>query len=214
MPWSELIELVSGAKCVCSPPLREDSADLEAIWQGITNGTFTIVSSDHAPTKYDHPNGKKVGLDGTGPQGKFRCIPNGLPGLETRLPLLFSGGVVSGRITPQKFVEITASNPAKLYGLSRKGTIAPGFDADMVVWHPQERFEPFTLGNDRLHHSIDYTPFEGMVFTNWPRHTLLKGKVVFSEGGILGDKGFGKFQRRTSSLLAKPRDVWLSEWRP
>lgn len=184
------------------------------MWQGIKNGTFTIVSSDHAPTQYDHPNGKKLGLHGHEPHGKFRCIPNGLPGLETRVPLLFSGGVVSGRITPQKFVEMTSSNPAKLYGLKNKGTIAPGFDADIVIWYPQEKFEPFNLENKKLHHSIDYTPFEGMEFKNWPRHTLIRGKVVFSEGKILGHKGFGRFQRRTSSLLARPRDIWLSEWRP
>jgi dihydropyrimidinase len=198
---------------VCSPPLREDPADQAAIWQGVKNGTFTIISSDHAPSKYNHQQGKLRGLaHGSEPDGRFWHIPNGLPGVETRLPLLFSGGVVTGRITPQRFVELTATNPAKLYGLRNKGTIAPGFDADITIWHRQETFEPFTLTNDKLHHAIDYTPFEGVEFKNWPRYTLVRGRVVFSEGKIIGAKGYGRFVKRESSLLPVLRDARHSEW--
>jgi dihydropyrimidinase len=199
---------------VCSPPLREDPADQAAIWQGVKNGTFTILSSDHAPSKYNHPQGKLRGL-AHGPErdGRFRHIPNGLPGVETRLPLLFSGGVVTGRITPQRFVELTATNPAKLYGFRNKGIIAPGYDADIVIWHRQETFEPFILTNEKLHHAIDYTPFDGFEFRNWPRYTLVRGKVVFSEGKIIGDMGYGRFVKRQSSLLPVLRDGRQSEWR-
>ncbi|KKA23000.1 Dihydropyrimidinase [Rasamsonia emersonii CBS 393.64] len=124
-------EIFEGAKCVCSPPLREDPMELEEMWKGLSNGTFTTFSSDHAPSKFDHPQGKKAGLvDGT---MSFKKIPNGLPGVETRMATLFCGGVLTGRISIQRFVELTSSNPAKLYGLGdRKGTIAPGYDADFA----------------------------------------------------------------------------------
>jgi dihydropyrimidinase len=205
----------AGAKCVCSPPIREDKADQDAIWAGIKNGTFNVVSSDHAPCKYNHPNGKQRGLQhGNLPYGKFRFIPNGLPGVETRVPLLFSGGVLSGRISPQKFVEVTSTNPAKLYGLKKKGSIAPGFDADLVIWYSQTKFQPFKLTNEMLHHAIDYTPFEGIEFKNWPRYTIIRGKVVFSHGEVVGEMGYGQFIQREKSLLPGPRNVWLSEWRP
>ncbi|OQU99766.1 hypothetical protein CLAIMM_05353 [Cladophialophora immunda] len=204
-----------GAKCVCSPPIREEPADQDAIWTGIKNGTFTTLSSDHAPIKFDHPQGKLRGLaHGGGEQGKFQYIPNGLPGVETRVPLLWSGGVLTGRITPQKFVEVTATNPAKLYGLTNKGTIGPGFDADLTIWYPQDKFKPFKLTNDMLHHAIDYTPFEGIEFKNWPRYTLVRGTVVFKEGEVVGKLGYGKYQRRTKSTLSGPRNEFLSEWRP
>lgn len=208
---------ILGAKCVCSPPLREGYDDIQAIWNGIKNGTFTTLASDHAATCYNHSNGKMKALthsDNHHPHGHFKDIPNGLPGLETRLPILFSEGVVTGRISPQKFVEITSTNPAKLYGLHTKGTIAPGFDADLTIWHPQEGFKPFKLQNKMLHHNIDYTPFEGMEFKNWPRFTVLRGKVVYREGEIIGKPGEGVFVKRGRSTLPGPRDVWLSEWRP
>ena len=123
-----------GAKCVCSPPPR-DKSNQDVIWNGIADGLFTVFSSDHAPFRYEAPEGKK-------PDGKevpFRHIPNGIPGLETRLPLLYSEGVLGGRITVNRFVELTATNPAKAYGLHpRKGTIAVGADADLVIWDERE----------------------------------------------------------------------------
>ncbi|KAG0699978.1 hypothetical protein DFH29DRAFT_990580 [Suillus ampliporus] len=194
-----------GAKCVCSPPIREDKSDQDAIWAGIKNGTFNVVSSDHAPSRSPtrEPAVRQIPF-----------IPNGLPGVETRVPLLFSGGVLSGRISPQKFVEVTSTNPAKLYGLKKKGSIAPGFDADLVIWYPQAKFQPFNLTNDMLHHAIDYTPFEGIEFKNWPRYTIIRGKVVFSHGEVVGEMGYGQYIRREKSLLPGPRDVWLTEWRP
>ncbi|KAI3012036.1 hypothetical protein CBS147346_951 [Aspergillus niger] len=213
-------ENFEGAKCVCSPALREDPMDLEAMWAGLANSTFTTVSSDHAPSKFDHPLGKKKGTS------SFTQIPNGLPGLETRLPTMFCGGVLTGRISIQKFVELTSSNPAKLYGLgSTKGTIQPGFDADLTIWYPTPEqaashgtsvMTPFQLSNDMLHHDIDYTPFEGMEFTNWPRYTILRGQTVWNRdaGGITGSKGDGAFLKRGPSTLSKPRNVFVNEFNP
>ncbi|KAG2413077.1 hypothetical protein HFD88_010636 [Aspergillus terreus] len=210
-----------GAKCVCSPALREDPMDLQAMWDGLVNNTFTVVSSDHAPSKFDHPLGKKAGTS------TFTKIPNGLPGLETRMPSLFCDGVLTGRLSIQKFVELTSSNPAKLYGLgSTKGTIAPGFDADLVIFYPTPEqvaangkgraMTPFYLENSMLHHDIDYTPFEGIEFTNWPRYTILRGKVVWNrdQGGVIGRKGDGMFLKRGKSSLSRPRGVFVNEFDP
>ncbi|WYZ39513.1 hypothetical protein EsH8_III_001427 [Colletotrichum jinshuiense] len=218
----------SGAKHICSPPLREDRMDLEAMWTGIVNGTFTTFSSDHAPSKYDHPCGKKAGLGENGLM-RYDKVPNGLPGVETRMPLLFEGGVLSGKVTPQKFVEVTATNPAKLYGLGEtKGAIAAGYDADFVIWYPTAEqaaanagndtttMKPFVLENSMLHHDIDYTPFEGMEFHNWPRYTILRGQVVWDRdnGGMVGQMGYGQFLRRGKSTLSKPRNRWVNEFQP
>ncbi|WP_343592363.1 dihydropyrimidinase [Paracidovorax wautersii] len=160
-----------GARCVCSPPPR-DAGNQQVIWDGLTDGLFTVFSSDHAPFKYDAPEGKKPG----GQEVPFRHIPNGIPGLETRMPLLWSEGVLAGRMTPQRFVELTATGPARAYGLHpRKGSIAVGADADLVVW--DER--PVEIRNERLHHAVDYTPYEGRMLRAWPGITLSRGEVVW-----------------------------------
>ena len=211
-----------GAKCVCSPALREDPMDLQAMWDGLVNGTFTTISSDHAPSKFDHPLGKKQGTS------TFTKIPNGVPGVETRMPTVFCEGVLKGRLTPQKYVELMCSNPAKLYGLGdRKGTIAPGYDADFVIWYPtpeqamahgesNSTMTSFKLSNDMLHHDIDYTPFEGIEYANWPRYTILRGQVVWNrdQGGILANKKTGQYLRRGASTLSKPREVFVNEFNP
>jgi dihydropyrimidinase len=172
--------------------------------------------------RFHHAKGKKAGLVKGLPS--FTKIPNGLPGLETRQPLLFAG-VLDGRLTITKFVELTSSNPAKLYGMgSTKGSIAPGYDADLVIWYPTDQqctdaercMKPFTLGNEMLHHDIDYSPFEGYVFKNWPRYTILRGKVVWDRDGdgVLGSMGYGRFLKRGISTLSSPRNVWLNGFRP
>jgi dihydropyrimidinase len=174
-----------GAKCVCSPPPR-DKANQQVIWDGLNDGLFTVFSSDHAPFRFDDPEGKKPG----GQEVGFRHIPNGIPGLETRMALLWSEGVMAGRITPQKFVELTATNPARAYGLHpRKGSIAVGGDADLVIWEERE----FVLGNARLHHDVDYTPYEGMRLSAWPAMTLARGEVVWDGAAFTGRAGHGRF---------------------
>lgn len=191
----------SGAKHVCSPPLRHDPKDLESMWRGIANGTFTTFSSDHAPSKYDHPGGKKLGLVKINGTASYRNIPNGLPGVETRLPLLFShaGPGPDAKLSLPRFVELTSSNPAKLYGLDGvKGSIAPGYDADLVIWYPGTERGATVVSQDILHHGVDYTPFEGMHVTNWPRYTILRGKVAWDRdhGGLVGARQDGAFIKR------------------
>lgn len=191
----------SGAKYVCSPPLRHNPEDLESLWQSIANGTFTTFSSDHAPSKYDHPGGKRLGLvDGI---PRFTKIPNGLPGVETRVSLLFSKTPAclppqQAKLSLPRFVQLTASNPAKLYGLGgRKGSIAPGYDADLIVWHPGDT-GAVTISQRMMHHDIDYTPFEGVHVGNWPRYTILRGRVVWDKSkGILGDMKYGQYLKRS-----------------
>ncbi|KAK2798824.1 hypothetical protein FQN50_008685 [Emmonsiellopsis sp. PD_5] len=197
-----------GAKCVCSPPPRE-KGDHDAIWRGLENGTFTILSSDHCSFVYeDDKAGKKSILSHEYPQGRFRYIPNGCPGIETRLPLVLS----AGRLSPQKFVEVTSTNPARLYGLyPRKGAFVPGVsDADMTIWYPS--MEPFPLRNEQLHHNVDYTPYESHTMTQWPRFTILRGKVVYERenGGVIGTKGYGEFVPRGKSSL--PGSQFREDW--
>lgn len=186
-----------GARCVCSPPPR-DKANQEVIWDGLSDGLFTLLSSDHAPFNYDAPEGKKPG----GEEVAFRHIPNGIPGIETRLPLLYSEGVLGGRITLEKFVELTATNPAKAYGLHpRKGTIAIGADADLVIWEERE----FVLRNDDLHHAVDYTPYAGMTLRAWPALTLAAGEVVWDGKAFHPRQGQGRFLACGRPTLRPPR---------
>ena len=177
-----------GAKCVCSPPPR-DKANQQIIWRGLADGTFTVFSSDHAPFSYDDPSGKR-------PDGKdvaFPYIPNGIPGLETRMSLLYTEGVLTGKISINRFVELTATNPAKTYGLHpRKGTIAIGSDADMVIWEEGHK----VLTNATLHHAVDYTPYEGRVLKAWPGCTISRGDVVWDGHEFSGKPGRGMFLKR------------------
>ncbi len=189
-----------GAKCVCSPPPR-DKANQQVIWQALCNGTFQVFSSDHAPFRYSDAHGKQVG----GTEASFRSIPNGVPGIETRLPLLFSEGVQKGRLDIHQFVALTATNPAKLYGLyPRKGTIAIGSDADLVIWNPHQEV---TISNTMLHHDVDYTPYEGMTLHGYPETTLSRGEIVWQRGQQIRAKaGRGQFLPCEASSLARPKD--------
>ena len=175
-----------GAKHICSPPPR-DAASQESVWRGLQDGTFQVFSSDHAPFRFDDPHGKKV----RGETASFVHVPNGIPGVETRMPLLFSEGVVKKRISLRRFVELTSTNPARLYGLlPRKGTIAIGCDADIAIWDPQKQVK---ISNDILHHNVDYTPYEGRVVTGWPETVLSRGEVIIRNGKLLAALGRGAF---------------------
>lgn len=175
-----------GAKCLCSPPPR-DKANQAVIWHGLKSSVFQVFSSDHAPFRFDDPHGKMI----RGAKTPFRYVPNGVPGIETRLPLLFSGGVSEGRLDLPQFVALTATGPARMYGLHpRKGTIAIGSDADLVVWDPDKEW---TIANARLHHNVDYTPYEGMQVKGRPELTLSRGEVVMRGGAMLAKPGRGIF---------------------
>jgi len=187
-----------GAKCICSPPPR-DKANQQVIWDGLVNGVFQIFSSDHAPFRYDDPQGKQV----AGQNASFKYVPNGVPGIETRLPLLFSEGVGQGRLDLNQFVALTATNPAKLYGLyPRKGTIAIGSDADLVIWDP---YQTVTITNSMLHHNVDYTPYEGMKITGYPEVTISRGEIVWQRGELMATAGRGEFLPCGLSSLARPK---------
>ena len=185
---------MSGAKYVCSPPPR-DKESQQAIWEGIKTGVFQTFSSDHCPFRYDDPKGKLTPNSRT----SFRWVPNGIPGVETRLPVFFSEGVSKGRISLQKFVELTSTNHAKIYGLyPRKGSIGIGFDADIVLWDPKLKKE---IRQADLHHGSDYTPWEGFEVTGWPVTTIARGRVVYEQGRIVGAKGAGEVLSRGRSSL-------------
>jgi dihydropyrimidinase len=177
-----------GAKYVCSPPPR-DAASQQAVWNGLASGVFQVVSSDHAAFRFDDARGKKRhGVD-----APFAKLPNGLPGVETRLPLLFSEGVSKGRIDLPTFVALAATNAAKLYGLyPRKGTIAVGSDADLAIWNKDREV---VITNEILHHNCDYTPYEGMPVRGWPEVVISRGEVVVEEGKLLAQPGRGQFLR-------------------
>ncbi|CAG8955479.1 hypothetical protein HYFRA_00010346 [Hymenoscyphus fraxineus] len=190
-----------GAKCVCSPPPRSQ-ADHEGIWAGLEDGTFTVLSSDHCPFLFDDTEiGKKSVISEEYPNGHFKYVPNGCPGVETRLPLALS----ANRLPLQRFVEVSSTNAAKLYGLyPRKGALIPGeSDADITIWYPEGEMGEFELKNEMLHHNVDYTPYEGRAIKQWPRYTILRGEIMWDRdgGGIVGKKGQGEFLKRDVSTL-------------
>ena len=186
-----------GAKFMCSPAPR-DAAACEGLWKMIREGVLDVTSSDHSGWSYETPVGKRVhGLD-----APFRDIPNGVPGLGSRLPILFSEGVSKGRIDACAFVRLTAFNPARLFGLyPRKGTIAPGADADLVLWDAKKQV---VITNQLMQHIIDYTPYEGLEVTGWPVSTIRRGEVVMKDGVVQAEPGTGQFLTRAPYDLIKP----------
>lgn len=228
------------SKFCCSPPPGPDGSDQEALWTGLANGTFTVYSSDHCPFSFNDKRGKALGvllhkesMEGRDPDapvheivkgatGHFAHIPNGCPGIETRVPILFNYGVEQGRITPERFVELTSTAAAKLYGMyPRKGAFVPGLsDADITIWYPKGKMAPFDLTNDHLHSDCDYTPFDGMHFKNWPRFTISRGQVMWQEGELVGKANSGEYIKRSTSYFPQrsvaPQDVrrvatWMSQ---
>ena len=182
-------EGMEGAKYCCSPPPR-DKASQEAIWKGLKNGTFQVFSSDHAPYRFDESGKFHAGRDAS-----FNKIANGVPGLETRMPLLFSEGVGKGRITINEFVALTSTNAAKIYGLyPRKGSLVIGSDADIAIWDPKW---VRTIKKEMLHDNMDYTPYEGMEVKGWPRVVISRGRIAVEEETLKVDRGSGEFLPRT-----------------
>jgi dihydropyrimidinase len=173
-----------GAKFVCTPPLRP-AHHHDHLWRGLRNYDLQVVSTDHCP--FCMKEQKELG------KNDFSKIPNGMPGIETRLYLLWEG-VREGRISMNRFVEITATAPAKIFGLyPKKGTLAIGADADVVVWDPEKRH---TLSHETLHMRVDYSPFEGREIVGGPTHVLQRGRTLVRDGKFLGKAGQGQFLRR------------------
>jgi dihydropyrimidinase len=185
---------MEGAKYVCSPPPRDKASQI-ACWEGLQTGIFTLFSSDHCPFRYNDAQGKLA------PKGKtsFRWVPNGIPGVAARAPILFSEGVSKGRIDINTFVAVTATNHAKTYGLyPQKGTIAIGSDADIAIWDPKKKV---TINNANQHHGADYTPYEGIKVKGWPVLTMVRGHTVVKDGALVTTKPAGAYQARGLSRL-------------
>ncbi len=174
-----------GAKFVCSPPLR--SADhQEDLWRALVRDDIQLVSTDHCP--FDFHDQKQLG------QGDFRKIPNGLPGVEDRVDLLHDGGVVAGRISRERWVEVCSAAPARMFGLAgRKGVVAVGADADLVVYDPAR---VHTISASTHHMDVDYSCYEGRRVTGGSDVVLSRGKVIVEDGGYTGTKGDGRFLKR------------------
>jgi dihydropyrimidinase len=173
-----------GAKFVCSPPLRAEGHQ-EELWKGLVSNDLQLVGTDHCP--FDFHGQKEMG------RGDFRKIPNGLPGVEERVDLMHDGGVVSGRITPSRWVELVSTAPARMFGLSRKGAIAVGYDADIVVYDPTRKH---ILSASTHHMAVDYSCYEGREVTGGVDVVLSRGTVIVDGTQWLGHAGHGKFQRR------------------
>ncbi|MDN2659169.1 dihydropyrimidinase [Neptunomonas sp. CHC150] len=189
---------MEGAKCICSPPPR-DKGNQQVIWNALESGTFQVFSSDHAPFRFAGNDGKLA----TGETPSFDQIANGIPGVETRLALLFSHGVNTGRMDINQFVGLTSTNVAKMYGLyPRKGSIAVGADADLVIWDTDTAR---SISNDQLHHNVDYTPYEGIKVNAWPATTMSRGRIVWQDGRYLGTPGMGQFLPCDRPTPAKPK---------
>ena len=197
---------LEGAKWMCSPPPRR-AADQDALWQALALGDLQTVSSDHAPYRFD-----ETGKLRAGPDANFKQIANGLPGLETRLPLLFDAMVSKSRLGLQKFVELTATAPAKIYNLHpRKGSIAIGADADIAIWDPSREV---ALSDALMHDLTGYTPFAGFRLHGWPMTVLSRGRVIISDGRRSVEAGTGRFLARSGGEAAKPTGRLVADVNP
>jgi dihydropyrimidinase len=181
---------------MCSPPLREPS-DQEALWWALEIGALQTVSSDHAPYRMD-ASGKLA----NGPDAHFKEIANGMPGLELRLPVLFDAMVSRGRLGIEKFVELTATAPAQLYGLApRKGDITVGADADLVLWDPEKIVE---IEQGPRHDGAGYTPYAGRTLKGWPVTVVRRGSIIARDGALTAELGSGRFLPRAGGPAARP----------
>jgi len=188
-----------GTKWICSPPMRSKE-DNEALWLGLKGDQIQTVGTDHCPFFYDGTvpieyEGEKIAIPGKelGDED-FTKIPNGLPGLGDRMPILWTYGVGKGRITANQFVALTSSNPARIFGLyPRKGAILPGSDADIVIWDPNRKL---TYGVDYAHHRTDYNLYEGWDLKGYPEKVFLRGDLIVDGESWLGKPGKGQFLRR------------------
>jgi len=174
---------LEGSKWMCSPPQRQ-VADQEALWSALQDGDLQLVSSDHAPYRFD-----ETGKLTAGPDAGFHEIANGLPGLETRLPLMFDAMVSGGRGGPEGFARLTASAPAEIYGLPQKGALAPGMHADITLWDPEKTT---TYRENDLHDNVGYNPWVGRTIKGWPTDVWLRGNHIVQGGTFVANPGSGR----------------------
>ena len=189
-----------GAKWVCSPPMRS-AADNAALWRALTEGRIQSVGTDHCPFFFDGTKpidyeGRPIAIPGKElGAGDFTKIPNGVPGVGDRLPVLWSYGVGQGRLTPTQFVGLTSTNPARIFGLHpRKGALLPGSDADIVIWDPERRL---TYGVAHARHRTDYDLYEGWELRGFPETVFLRGQRIVDHERWLGRAGMGRFVKRS-----------------
>lgn len=193
-----------GAKWICSPPMRSKQ-DNEALWEALARETLQVVGTDHCPFFYDGTTpieyegesiaipGKELGAD------DFTKIPNGLPAVGDRLPILWTFGVGAGRITPNQFVALTSTNAAKIFGIHpKKGELTAGSDADIVIWDPDRKL---TYGVAFAHHRTDYNLWEGVELTGFPEKVFLRGHLIVDGDRWLGKAGMGRYLRRAGNAF-------------
>jgi dihydropyrimidinase len=200
----EKLQHEDGAKWVCSPPLRTP-ADNIRLWQGLADGTIQTIGTDHCPFFFDGSKsilyegqpvaipGKELGKD------DFTKIPNGLPGVGDRLPILWTYAVRSGKLSPNQFVSLTSTNPAKIFGLyPRKGALLPGSDADIVIWDPDRRLR-YSLAYS--HQRTDYNLYENWELVGYPEKVILRGNLIVDGEHWLGKPGMGKYLPRNAGII-------------
>ncbi|MFC2142675.1 dihydropyrimidinase, partial [Acidobacteriota bacterium] len=179
-----MLERDDGIKWICSPPLRDESVQ-QALWSGLQEGHIAQVSSDDSAFSWE---AKLLGRD------RFDLCPNGIPGIEVRLPLLYSEGVAKDRISLSQWVKLVSTNPARLFGLfPQKGTVAPGSDADLVLFDPEERW---TMGRDTLHMAVDWSAYEGLEVLGKVKKVFSRGELIIDGERCLAQKGRGHYLHR------------------
>jgi len=193
-----------GAKWICSPPMRTEQ-DNARLWEGLTDGVLQTIGTDHCPSYFDGTRpivyegseiaipGKELGKD------DFTKIPNGLPGIQDRMPIMWTYGVRAGKISVNQFVAYNSTNPAKIFGLyPRKGALLEGSDADIVIWDPEKRVE---YGIAHAHHRTDYNLYEGWDLVGYPEKVFLRGRLIVDGDKWLGKLGDGKFLKRDEGMV-------------
>lgn len=175
---------IEGALPVCSPPIREQH-EQDALWQALRQGDLQLISTDHCPfTRAE----KAAGLD------NYSRIPGGVPSIEMRFAAMYARGVRSGWLSPEQWVDLCCTTPAKLAGLEKKGHIAPGYDADLVIFDPDAAF---TIRSDSLHEAVDWTPYDGLSGHGRVQTTLVRGRIVVADGRLHVGAGYGRYLQRT-----------------
>jgi len=179
-------DVAAVAECLISPPLRP-RADQDALWAGLAAGDLDLVATDHVPDR------RSVEKAEASRGVSFDRISNGAPGIETLLAIAYAEGVATGRVSIERLVDLVATTPARLFGLTKKGTIEPGRDADLVLFDPAARR---TLRASDLHHTSDYSPYEGFELTGAVRSVFVRGRAVIRDGAFVGERGYGRFVER------------------